>query len=258
MYSDGALSKCVATTITNSEYTNRTAVGIVFALNSDMSTNDKNRGWTHGVAFALNIPGYTTWGPDGNIAAVPGKVSSVARVDKEGYNETYALRTATYPAMYMAWNYSAKNKAGSGTVSLSGMLISRTGYTAPHWYLPSCGQLVDILVNIAGLSRTPDARNSDATMRWSPPAATTFLNAVNGKLGIVKNAGYSTSSIPTGKTFVNMYCESGLYSSTPHTNTFAAYGMQVWSDDAVWFDNTTAGTDDSRSAKFNILPVISF
>ncbi len=257
LYSDGAISECTTSAVNSYTSSTRVAIGIVFALNANMSQNDKNRGWTHGVAFALNSPGYTTWGPYGNTA-VTGLNCIQAQSDREGYNETYALRSSTYPACYSAWNYSAKNKAGNGNVALSGLLTARTGYTAPHWYLPSAGQLIDILVNIAGLSRTPNSQNTVATMRWEKPAATTFLTAMNSKMTVLKNSGYKPFFIPTGKTFVNMYVESGLYASTPHAYTWAAYGMQVWSDDAVWFDNSTEHTDDARDAKFNILPAISF
>ena len=261
LYSDGALSACNTTAINAYTSSSRVAIGIVSSKNAEMSQNDKDRGWTHGVAFAANIAGQSKYGPNGDLSSygVPGKDALQGKVDKDGYNETNALKSLTPSAMKMAWEYSAINKSKQ-TVSLTGNLAAATGRTACHWYLPSCGQIIDILVNIAGLPREPDANNNVKSLRWSPPAATTFLNKINAKWQVLKNAGYSASLLPTGKTFTNMVIESGIYSSTPYTHNNIAFKLQVWSDDACWFDMDSAddSSDDSRSAITNVLPVVSF
>lgn len=178
LYSDGSLGK------PNSLLSGKTPVAIVFMATTNASspvttTKDRtaNSSWKHGYAMALknvHSSGTTTgryqWAnSSSDVSGIPNLPQDTWQnrsSDMDGYTNTTYLNSADFPAGYAAkTTYASQTAAPSGT---SG------------WFLPSSGQWYWILVNLGGMSATPD--NS---WGWSNMNSTAVsnLNTILGKAG---------------------------------------------------------------------------
>jgi hypothetical protein len=144
----------------------KTPIAVIFSATP--SNTDKAKGWVHGYAMALqNSSTSAIWGsntvntPMSDVTTASGLMS-----DKDGYSETQLINTtykplssSNYPAFYYALNYSVT--APSGT---SG------------WYLPSCGQWYDIVINLGKVTPTTPTMTASGTtscfLRWYEGDAT--------------------------------------------------------------------------------------
>lgn len=131
-YSNGTTS-----TILNNS---KTCIGVVFSL--EPTEVEKSRGWTHGQIVAIedveNGHKYN-WGPAKDLGSphtnIEYNVHSIP-LDKNGYIYTYEGLTNGFPAFDAVRNFSLPlppNTSG--------------------WYIPSAGQWVDILQNIADFKK---------------------------------------------------------------------------------------------------------
>jgi hypothetical protein len=148
-YSDGTWG-------TSTQPLNKTVVGVVFSTLP--SSTDKNNGWTHGYALALqNGDSNAAW------AIIFGKepldymnTSSLMVNDKDGYSHTQVLKNGRlfgsstdadfhmyYPAFYEAIHYSVAAPSSSS-----------------GWYLPSIGQWNDVLDSLVTINKCLEAVKS--------------------------------------------------------------------------------------------------
>lgn len=168
-------------------------IGIIFSTVT--SATDAEKGWTKGYVVALKNTEKeknTFWAnPIGtdetfldNIAVADDDRFTLLIADKDGYTKTMAMinnensyTETTRPAFFDAVNYSAQ-------------------YAAPElssgWFLPSIGQLVDIMNNLGGQSDLITATSNftgNAVEAVFVPMLTlqARLTAVKGELGLVSN-----------------------------------------------------------------------
>ena len=241
LYSDGALSKLNASAISN--YSNRTAIGIVFSTSP--SNTDRTHGWTHGYVWALkNAATNIQWQSFATTAlitssVVPASITS----DKEGYTKTHQIKnyaitnygnltSSNYTAVYYALNYGVACPSGSS-----------------GWFLQSCGQMYDIAVNLGGLSASVNVLSD--RVRWADNnAGTSAVNVFNSKLQTIINAGQSSNASLI--TIISGNSQSGFFTSSEYsaTNVYEQYFV-VYSD----IYPVSKASDRSR---WMVRPVLAF
>ena len=181
-------------TVTLDNYTpfKEGCIGIIFSTVT--SVTDTEKGWTKGYVMALkntkaeNTVWASTKGIDetflDNIAVDNADRFTTLIADKDGYIKTMAMinsengyTVTSRPAFFEAVNYSVQ-------------------YTTPElssgWFLPSIGQLVDIMNNLGGVSDLITATSNftgSAVESVFVPMLTlqARLTAVGGELGWVNN-----------------------------------------------------------------------
>ncbi|CDB83039.1 conserved domain protein [Bacteroides clarus CAG:160] len=181
-------------TVTLDNYTpfKEGCIGIIFSTVT--SVTDTEKGWTKGYVMALkntkaeNTVWANTKGIDetflDNIAVDNADRFTTLIADKDGYIKTMAMinsengyTVTSRPAFFEAVNYSVQ-------------------YTTPElssgWFLPSIGQLVDIMNNLGGVSDLITATSNftgSAVESVFVPMLTlqARLTAVGGELGWVNN-----------------------------------------------------------------------
>ena len=182
-------------TVTLDNYTpfKEGCIGIIFSTVT--SVTDTEKGWTKGYVMALkntkaeNTVWANTKGIDetflDNIAVDNADRFTTLIADKDGYIKTMAMinsengyTVTSRPAFFEAVNYSVQ-------------------YTTPElssgWFLPSIGQLVDIMNNLGGVSDLITATSNNftgsAVESVFVPMLTlqVRLTAVGGELGWVNN-----------------------------------------------------------------------
>ena len=194
LYSDGGFSHQ-----SESLRSGKTPVAIVFMATTNANspvttTKDRqaNANWKHGYAMALkNVHGsggnvgYVWANSNSDVSGIPNTSITTWQIrisDMDGYTNTTYLNSTDYPAGYAAkTTYASQVTAPSNT---SG------------WFLPSNGQWYYILVNLGGMSSTPDYDYG-----WSNAGSTAATN-LNNKLSKVgfgnydsfSNESYSSSS----------------------------------------------------------------
>lgn len=168
-------------------------IGIIFSTVT--SATDAEKGWTRGYVVALKNTEKeknTFWAnPIGtdetfldNIAVADDDRFTLLIADKDGYTKTMAMinnensyTETTRPAFFGAINYSAQ-------------------YAAPElssgWFLPSIGQLVDIMNNLGGqsglITATSNFTGNPVEAVFVPMLTLQArLTAVKGELGLVSN-----------------------------------------------------------------------
>lgn len=184
----------VNATVTLNDYTpfKEGCIGIIFSTAT--SATDVAKGWTNGYVMALkNTKAENTlWanakGTDetflDNIAADNSDRFTTLIADKDGYTKTMAMinsengyTVTTRPAFFEVVNYSAQ-------------------YAAPElssgWFLPSIGQLVDIMNNLGEqsdlITATSNFTGNAVTAVFVPMLTLQArLTAVGGELGLVSN-----------------------------------------------------------------------
>ena len=160
----------------------KTPIAIVFSTVT--TPTDQGHGWTRGYAMALknvhdgNSVGTYAWAnSNDDVEGIPNLPYSVWQTlisDMDGYTNTTFLNSTDYPA-----GYAAKTTFASQVVAPS---------NTSGWFLPSSGQWYHILVNLAGMSATPNN-----VWGWSNMSSTAASN-LNSKLSIVGSAKYDSFS----------------------------------------------------------------
>jgi uncharacterized protein (TIGR02145 family) len=234
LYSDGSLGK------PNSLLSGKTPVAIVFMATTNASSpvttsvdRSANAKWKHGYAMALkNVhssgtsTGSYKWANSesdvSGIPNVPYETWQQRMSDMEGRRNTTFINTSSYPAGYAAAvTFNTQVSAPSGT---SG------------WFLPSNGQWYNILVNLGGMSSTPD--NS---WGWSDMSSTAASN-LNSKLSKVGSGNYDS--------FSNSY--EYYWSSSENSSSYAYYAYFNSSG------NMYFATSNSKTSTFRVRPVLAF
>jgi len=253
LYSDGALSKTGASSYF---WSGRTAIAYVSSI------KNASNGASHGYAISIRRhPTLYLWQNAYADSPLTNVATSNFASDYKGYSNTQTLcsvsnASTVYPAAYAAWSYTAKNKTNSGTVSLSGHLASS------HWFLPSSGQIYDVVKNIGGITSTP---NITATaVHWNlTNVSTTFLNGVNAVLNKFKtNGGYTLSTIPLkygSPDYSGKGGESTWWTSTEYSANYC-YLLIVWQTSQLYFCETSDGgdSDTKRGDSHSVYPCIAF
>lgn len=166
-------------------------IGIIFSTTT--SSIDAEKGWKNGYVMALKNTKSenTVWaknkGTDetvlNNIVCdSDGKYAEPLIADKEGYTNTVAMTDSkngytadTHPAFFETLGYNAQ-------------------YTAPesssNWFLPSIGQLVDIMNNLGGrpdlITATSNSTGNPVTAVFVPMLTLQArLTAAGGEMGFV-------------------------------------------------------------------------
>ena len=243
IYSDGSMEIATpkpAPMLNTESGASRTVIGIVFQTDPNrIGTAEKSKlgeGNVHGLVMAVkSISGVTTWGP--NYAEVMTKCDSKKKNydDISGYGNCEFIRNyyshfINHPAFKAAddWNASdSEHKAPENT----------TG-----WFLPSSGQLWDIMQNLGGcpalakLDEQTSSQSGDFT--WSDQGD--VLAALNAWM----------EKIATGSKD-NFRNNDWIWSSSEYSDSFVRY-WSVFSDGRVECD---------WRAKYNYLdvrPVLAF
>jgi len=235
LYSDGSLSHQ-----SQSLLSGKTPVAIVFMAttnaNSPVTTTkvrQANANWKHGYAMALknvyssgSTVGTYKWGSTStDISGIPNISNSTWQTrssDMDGYSNTTYLNSTAYPAGYAAkTTYASQVTAPSNT---SG------------WFLPSSGQWYYILVNLGGMSATPNQPYG-----WSSGSSTAASN-LNSKLSKVGSGNYDSFS------------NSGeLYWSSSENTSSDAYRAHFGSDGDMYF-----ALNFTKSRTYRVRAVLAF
>ena len=200
------------------------------------TTKDRqaNANWKHGYAMALknvhssgSTVGTYTWGSTStDVSGISNTSSSTWQTrssDMEGRTNTSFINTSSYPAGYAAkTTYASQVTAPSNT---SG------------WFLPSSGQWYYILVNLGGMSATPDK-----TYGWSSGSSTAVSN-LNSKLSKVVSDYYDA--------FSN---SDEAYWSSSENNPDYAYCAHFYSGGYMVFANY----DYRKTDMIRVRPVLAF
>lgn len=197
-----------------------TCIGIVFS--TSVSETDKAAGY-RGYVVALNNAGNATWG--GNAPADVDKYSAKTDLDGLSHMKAVEANIDSYLAFKTARDYNV-------TLPTSG---------TSGWYLPSIGQLWQILVNLGGVQ---DSWANYSEGYWK---IDDDLNS-NGYLSTVKTK-LSNKFNPVGGSFPTSNDEYDWSSSGHSGNTGKAWGVN-W----AWF----ALSGDDRTASNAVRPVFAF
>ncbi len=207
----------------------RTPIAIVFS--TETSATDQAHGWTHGYAMALknvhssgSTVGDYEWANSlTDISGIPntsGYTWQTRSSDMDGYTNTTYLNSTDYPAGYAAkTTYAPSNTSG--------------------WFLPSSGQWYYILVNLGGMSSTPESESV-----WSNMTSTAASN-LNSKLSKVGSDNYDA--------FFSNTSSSEFYWSSSESSSSDAYYAAFYSDGDMHF----AEFFDKRST-FRVRAVLAF
>ena len=229
---------------------NKTVIGIVFS--NTTSNTDRNHGWTHGYAMALQNAGSGTatyqWytsnsgNPTGTYITTVDQIMS----DKEGYTHSGYLQTSGYAAGIAAKSYMAKGRNGNTVAAPSG---------TSGWYLPSIGQWYDICGSLGGMvaaSGRAYTNSSTYWLRWygldtsgdTHNYSSLCASNLNVYLNGLKNNDYS----------IDLFSNSNEYywSSSEYEN-YCAYCVRFYSNDGVYLDCNCA-----KMNSFRVRPVIAF
>ena len=254
LYSDGALSK---TNASSYFWSGRTAIAYVTSIKN--ATN----GAPHGYAISIRRhPTLYLWQNAYADTSLPNIATSNFSTEYNGYTNTQTLCSASnastlYPAAYAAWTYTARNKANtSANVSLTGNLASR------HWFLPSSGQIYDVVKNIGGITSAPLV--SGTAVYWNTTnVSTTFLNNVNAVLNRIKtNGGYTLNTLPLkygSPDYSAKGGESTWWTSTEISSDFC-YLLIVWTTNNLYFCEISdhGDSDTKRGDSHSVYPCIAF
>lgn len=182
----------------------KNCMGVIFSLTT--SDTDKGYGWTHGyVIDKEHIPnkgGFGQyWGPmDIDEPGLDYKATrDAARSNKDGYTETEAILTAHHAdTQYGVWmqlqEYRKENPVPAD--------VKRS-----PWYIPSCGQWYDILVNLGGETGIESYNNERESWTTKGMAGRIFVyNAITAAL---KNAGGNFNwAQTTYSSWIYIWCSS--------------------------------------------------
>jgi len=209
----------------------KTPIAVVFS--GTTSATDQGHGWTHGYAMALtNAPSSTStciW----STSTTTNEASTLTNngytyedhtggytdfeTDKDGYTEThsisnyYSSMVSDHPAFWYALNYGTNDESATTT------------YNAPNkssgWFLPSIGQLWDIVTNLGKMSTTPTNYNTSSC--WWTNSSSTCITNINKYLSSI--SGYKTPDYFTNNN--DYYWSSSEYnSSSSYILCFAGFG----------------------------------
>ena len=255
LYSDGALSK----TGSGQFWSGRTAIAYVSTIGTKGS--DKT---AHPHGYAISIRRHPTlylWQNAYADSPLPNIATSSYASDFNGYSNTQTLSSVSnaatvYPAAYAAWTYTAKNKANNGNVSLSGNLASS------HWFLPSSGQVNDVVKNIGGVTASPTIIATAVNWIYNY-VSTSFIDGVNAVLNkFISNGGYTMSAIPKkygSPDYSGKGGESTWWTSTEINNEYC-YLLIVWQTNQLYFCEISdhGDSDTKRGDSHSVWPCIAF
>lgn len=242
-YASGALSH-----VGVNPFSSDTPVGLVMSLTT--STTDKGHGWTHGYVISAGNAGFYKWGPDGTSPVAYISDYTTGYNNKDGYTESHLLYTkgTTYPAAYHAINYKAKDKQGNQTINVNSKCSG--------WYLPSSGQLYDLIVNLAGFPDWHSANNYYPYdgVQWpgGTTSASNFCEAINKKYRTIKDAGYYADEIPYGD--YNCF----YLSSTPWNSAVVWVIEPFFGTDNLWYPSINGDVYDSKYTEMGTRPALAF
>ncbi len=208
----------------------KTPIAIVFS--TETSATDKAHGWNYYAMALKNVHssgstvGTYTWAnSNSDVSGIPNTSSSTwqtRRADMDGYSNTTYLNSSSYPAGYAAkTTYASQVTAPSNT---SG------------WFLPSTGQWYYILVNLGGMSATPNKAYG-----WSSGSSTAASN-LNSKLSVVGSGNYDSFS----------NSNENYWSSSEGGSSYA-YRAYFYSDGTMYF-----AYDGSKSNTYRVRAVLAF
>jgi len=178
-YADGTWS--------TTRHQGKTVVGIVFSTTP--TDKDKAKGFTNGYAMAIkSLTDKAKWSNQSYAEFESGAYASLTDkgyiTDRDGYTHSTTLiegitSSVQHDAALSATQLS-KPRALSGSNS--------------GWYLPSMGQMIDIMVNLGGLSTDSITHNETANTGTWKGLAKTAINNLNARLNPVGGTLFSTSS----------------------------------------------------------------
>ena len=242
LYSDGSLSHQ-----SQSLLSGKTPVAIVFMATTNANspvttTKDRqaNANWKHGYAMALkNVHssgstfGTYKWATNSNsdVSGIPNTSTSTWQTsssDMDGYTNTTYLNSTAYPA-----GYAAKTTYASQATAPS---------NSSGWFLPSTGQWYNILVNLGGMSATPQT-----AVRWNNASSTAASN-LNSKLSKVGSGNYDAFSSSSEYYRSNRYWSSSeSNSSIVYNADFSGYGNMMY-----------FASGDGKMYTYYVRPVLAF
>lgn len=203
-YTNGAIS---STRITNNScYT--TPVGIVFALNADMATRDKNAGYTHAYVVAgknaatsvhwcnssgndLSSVTNMSWADNATLATVLSGTSNINvnnnSQDGRAITNTVGVNDDKYPAFKAV-----------GTFRSSSSSILSSAPTNSNWFIPSIGQLWLLCKKIGGLNDSYSTHSEANGLTYADPTGSVVCQALNTALSKLGSGNYTDFSSTSG------------------------------------------------------------
>jgi hypothetical protein len=202
-------------------------IGVVFS--NQTSANDKLHNWTHGYAISLtNANGTTgiTWGTQGTTSQYQRpsgysatNASTSINGNLDGYTESHYIKShqsissSNYAAFYYALNY------GTTTTGTS-QYAAPTNINNSGWFLPSSGQLYNLIVNLGKINPIPSLYDSAWLNFYGTGIGSTlrdnvnfYITAVSGGVGI---------DLMTNSSSINSYWSSS------ESNTQNAFSLHFW------------------------------
>ena len=275
------------------EFPAKTPVAIVFS--TDVSYTDYNANYTHGYAVALkdavnpNSAGTYTmaWSTENVTIGTPLQMTSyvigtqttaglnlstaalqsdyqASDTYMDGRSETYYITQTSnysqtvYPAAYAAINYAA----GYESTADAAATTAPTGSSG--WYLPSIGQLWELVYAFGGLSdsdtRTPRPTYCDFYWDGKASAVRTAIN--NAAAAALKNTAETVDKSSLWTNFIwqssgtSGYYWSSTESAYNHSSSSAGYAFNLgfYTDDILYL----SGNDAKSAANRRVRPVLAF
>ncbi len=172
LYRDGTWSSQLKDT--------KTPVAIVFS--TDPVSADRERGYTHGYAVALNDIPEMEWTLEADQDESGDSFTSTDDADindRDGLSHTLKLleNPTIHPAAAAARDYAPTPTGTSG------------------WFLPAAGQLIDMLCGLGELDRADLTRSQSGTAEWPKEIATEGIGRLNACLSTAGEGNYSPLAI---------------------------------------------------------------
>ncbi len=210
-----------------------TPIAVVFSTST--SSTDSDAGYKLGYALSLkfasqDVQWATSLGLTESFSATT--TPETCKSNKDGRTETLSMNNSSHPAAQAALTYSqTKPKAAS------------------VWFLPSCGQFYDIIINLCGMSASDEATSGASGYIWSGYALQ-GLNAINVYLNAGGGDPYDIDRHTESVSFNQTWSSSYRTGNEAHNLTFQTGGGALWIE--------SSGSDNYKTNREDVRPAIAF
>ena len=220
--------------LTSAKNAGATPIAVIFSTTT--SSTDLKAGYSHGYALSLkfakqNVQWATSTTLTESFSATINTNGTETKSNKEGRTETLAMNNSQHPAAQAALTYSQARPT-----------------TASVWFLPSCGQFFDVILNLCGMSES-NATSGQYGYSWSGFCEQGITN-INSYLSAAGGDTYDINRNTECTTYNQTWSSSYKTAAEAYNLTFQKGGGTLWIE--------SSGADNYKTLKEDVRPAIAF